>query len=545
MISWLRNIRIGYRLAIVIAIAALGTLILSVVTLNEFFNSSYKERQLKTKHLVEASHSILEQYYKAFQAGSLSEDEAKNHAFADIKALRYGDNDYFFILDHQPSLLMHPIKPELQGKNLSDAKDPNGKRLFQVMVDVVEKEGEGFVDYLWPKPDHKDPVEKVSFVKEFKPWQVIVGTGIYIDDLLDQQYSFLGHYLLIVSILSVPLVAILVLIILSIRQPLLKTLSAMENIAKGEGDLTLRLDDSGKDELSNLAALFNQFVGRTQSTIKEFTDASKQLNNLAQDMRRVVETNQHGNEQQKKETHSAATAITEMAASTEEIARNAQQAADATESGVAKAAEGREGISISMKGLSQLTEELSNTKQVVDVLKENSSKIGAILDVIRGIAEQTNLLALNAAIEAARAGEAGRGFAVVADEVRGLATRTQQSTDEIQIMIEQIQSGVTGVTSSVDKTYDFSLETKSSAATAEKMLTEVNQAMEEITALTIQIATATEQQSSVANEISSNTHNIAELVDEGAESFIQVSESTDEINQLSKLLSEKVHQFKV
>lgn len=545
MISWLRNIRIGYRLAIVIAIAAFGTLILSVITLNEFFNTSYNERQTTTKHLVGTSYSILEHYHKLAKSGELSEQEAKNLAISDVRDLRYGDNDYFFILDHQPALIMHPMKPELQGKNLDKSEDPNGKRLFREMVDIVESDGEGYVDYLWPKPGHDDPVEKVSFVKGFAPWDMIIGTGVYIDDLRAQQYAFLWRYILIVLVLSVPLVAILFLIIISIRQPLTNTLTAMENIAHGEGDLTLRLDEKGKDELSSVASLFNRFVARTQSTIQEFKEASLQLNTLATEMKDIVESNMQGTERQKSETHSAASAITEMAASTEEIAKNAQQAADATESGLEKSSKSSQDISTSMSGLTRLSDELDNSKKVVGELTENSAKIGSILDVIRGIAEQTNLLALNAAIEAARAGEAGRGFAVVADEVRGLATRTQESTDEIQTMIEQIQNGVQGVTHSVDLAHTHSLDTKSSAETAEEMLTDVNEAMQEITSITIQIATATEQQASVANEISNNTHNIAELVDESSDNFARVSDSTEEIHLLSQLLTEKVGQFKV
>ena len=545
MISLLRNIRIGYRLFIVIAIAALGTLILSLLTLSEFFNSSYAERQVKAQQLVEVSYSLLSSYHKIYQSGGMSEEDAKKQAISDIRDLRYGDGDYFFIIDHTPSLIMHPIKPELQGKNLDQAADPSGKRLFREMVDIVESQGSGFVDYLWPKPGHDDAVEKVSFVKGFEPWGMIIGTGIYLDDLREQQYAFLWRYVLIVTLLSLPLVSILILIILSIRQPLVETLSAMENIAAGEGDLTLRLNDQGKDELSLLATRFNQFLMRTQNTIKEFKDASEQLNGVAQTMHSAVISNSQVNEQQKIETHSTASAITEMASSTDEIAKNAQQAADATASGLEKATRGSQDINTSMSGLSQLSEEIGATKQVVSELKENSAKIGSILDVIRGIAEQTNLLALNAAIEAARAGEAGRGFAVVADEVRGLATRTQESTDEIQTMIEQIQNGVEGVTNSVDKVYDYSQETQSTAETAKGMLSEVNQAMQEITNEITQIATATEEQSSVANEISENTHNIADLVDKGADNFELFSRSTDKIHQLSSQLNDKVTQFKV
>lgn len=545
MISWLRNIRIGYRLALVVAIAAFGTLILSIVTLNEFFNTSYTERQLKTKHLVEASHTILGQYHNLAKSGTLSEAEAKDRALADIRELRYGNDDYFFILDHQPSLIMHPVKPELQGKNLDQSADPNGKRLFREMVDIVESEGEGFVDYLWPKPGYDAPVEKVSFVKGFTPWKMIIGTGIYIDDLREQQFAFLSRYSLIVVLLSLPLIGALVLIIISIRQPLQATLSAMENIAQGEGDLTLRLNDHGKDELGRLASLFNQFVARTQSTIQEFKDASLQLNTLSGEMSQVVAANKQSTEQEKVETQNAASAISEMAGSTEDIANNAQQAAHQTESGLGKVSKSSQDISASMSGLTLLANELDNSKQAVSELTENASKIGSILDVIRGIAEQTNLLALNAAIEAARAGEAGRGFAVVADEVRGLATRTQESTDEIQTMIQQIQNGVQGVTHSVDVAHNHSVETKQSAETAEAMLAEVNHAMQEITSITSQIATATEQQASVANEISSNTCNIAELVDKGASDFDHVSDSAEAIQRLSQVLADKVGQFKV
>ena len=330
-----------------------------------------------------------------------------------------------------------------------------------------------------------------------------------------------------------------------ILTPLQATNNILKDIAEGEGDLTIRVPVDTNDEVGELGTSFNAFVEKLQSIIGEISNASSQMASASKEMTEVVEQTSTGIGQQKQETSMVATAITEMTATVLEVASNAEGASSAAGKANNEAKEGRQIVHSTVEAITNLATSIENSASVMEELKKNSADIGTVLDVIKSIAEQTNLLALNAAIEAARAGEQGRGFAVVADEVRTLAQRTQQSTTEIESLIDNLQNGaeqaVKVMTKSREQT-DLSVE---KAQHAGQSLSSITQSVETILQMNTQIATASEEQSAVSEEIQRNVVNIQNIAEETSAGAEQTNNASAELARLGGQLSTLVGQFKI
>lgn len=329
-----------------------------------------------------------------------------------------------------------------------------------------------------------------------------------------------------------------------ITHPINAAVHAMEDLAEGEGDLTRRLDDSGKSEIAVMAKGFNSFASKVQVLVSQVANSVENLSNVVSDVSNIVDQTQSGSQQQREKTEQVATAVTEMTASVQEVASNANLAADSAQQADENAKSGQKIVGNTVASINSLAGEIETGSNVINKLSQDAESIGSVLDVIKGIAEQTNLLALNAAIEAARAGEQGRGFAVVADEVRTLASRTQQSTTEIESMIDSLQVQARAAVQAITQGQEKAHVSVEQASTAGKALTDITDSVATITSMNIQIATASEQQSSVAEEINQNVVNISHIADQNADASNQLSASSQDLAQLAAELQDLVSHFK-
>lgn len=331
----------------------------------------------------------------------------------------------------------------------------------------------------------------------------------------------------------------------SIVGPLQRAADSMNDIASGEGDLTQRLAARGNDEVSAMASGFNQFASRIQELVKQVSGSTDEMAGAVDDLNEVTSTTRDGVQRQRNEIDQVATAMTEMAATVQEVARNAAAAAEAARDANDEAGSGKRVVEETIQAINALATEVQGASDVINQLAADSEAIGGVLDVIRGIAEQTNLLALNAAIEAARAGEQGRGFAVVADEVRTLAQRTQSSTQEIQGMIEKVQGGARNAVSVMESGREQAADSVSKASDAGASLNTINAAVSAINDMNMQIASAAEEQSAVAEEINRNIVNIGTVADETAEGSNRIASANEDLARLGGQLQSIVSRFKV
>ncbi|MDJ0805649.1 MAG: methyl-accepting chemotaxis protein [Gammaproteobacteria bacterium] len=352
----------------------------------------------------------------------------------------------------------------------------------------------------------------------------------------------LAIWILLLGLVAVGITALVVwLISRSVSQPIKQAALAMEGIASLGGDLSVRMEVTGKDEIARLSAAYNRFADKTESMVKQVTRTVTDMDMRVSELSNLAEQTNAGVNNQHQQTTQVATAVTEMSATVREVAENSTHTAEAANRADQQANAGRSVVRTSVESINKLATEVGEAAGMVRQVEEDSERIGSVLGVIRGIADQTNLLALNAAIEAARAGEQGRGFAVVADEVRTLAQRTQDSTEEIQEMIESLQRGVNGTVSIMAVGQQQAAESVEQANQALLSLDEITQAVDSISSMSAQIATAAEEQSAVVEDINQSVSEITLVADKTASDSAKSAESSgsmaENIEQLIEMLS--------
>ncbi len=422
----------------VLAILAILTTTFLLNLKDELING--KKTMLKTQ--VDTACTLMAYYDQEATEGKISQEAAKEATKKAIKNLRYDGEEYFFILDTDIRGIMHPIKPKLDNTDLSNIKDPNGKKLFVEFAQVAKEHGEGYVDYMWAKPGNDTPLPKLSYVRLFKQWGWIIGTGVYIDDV-EEEFNTIAMRMIAIAF---TLLLILFLFITALRKSIITKLSTMQmmaqELASGDGDLTKRLAIEGHDEPAETAKSINAFIEATQQMVQSAKRSSEENSSVAIELSQTSLSIGHRMEEE-------AQLVQNIHTTTEQLINHLNLSKQDNEHTRSEIISANEVLTTSQRELDTMIVMIRNSAEVetlfADKLHEltnNARQIREVLSVIGEIANQTNLLALNAAIEAARAGEHGRGFAVVADEVRKLAERTQGSLTQTDATVTMIVGSI-------------------------------------------------------------------------------------------------------
>ncbi|UIN54653.1 methyl-accepting chemotaxis protein [Pseudomonas kribbensis] len=542
----------------------LFALVISLTTLFILQEQARKEVEQTRERLLGDAKATLASYVAVamttikplYDAAAPGDAEARAQVIKLLSSIKYGKDGYFFGYDSETVRLFKANDPEGVGKSFKDNRDPNGVYVNRDLVKVA-KDGTHYLQYSSPLPGNAQVlVPKLGYTEYLAKWDMAVGTSVNLDGIEAQvavveakvQERMQGVVLSIVGVAVVVLLVIAaagMLLANTILRPLTLMKANLDDIAAGEGDLTRRLTITSQDELGELAGSFNRFVDKIHGLVRQITEMTSQLTGLVTQVSDQAQRSDQAMERQRHETDQVATAINEMSAAAQEVAKSAQNAAVAAQQTDEEGQTAKRVVAGSIKQIHALVDDIRSSGVSLDSLQQDVSSIVGVLGVIRSIAEQTNLLALNAAIEAARAGEAGRGFAVVADEVRALASRTQISTQEIQGMIDRLQAGTQSAVEAMRRSSEAGDGTSVQANQAGASLDAMADLIATINSMNAQIASAAEEQTAVAEEINRSVHQIAVAVDNVADETQLGAQTSRSLAELGQRLGKLVGQFRI
>ena len=505
----LHSLTIARRLALLTVICILGISCLAGYLLTSERTLVMGERERSVQQAVESAHSLVLYFHGQIAAGKLDEASAKRAAMAALRALRYGANEYFWINDMHPTMVMHPIKPEMEGKDVTQDRDADGNQLFLAFVEAGKREGGGFVRYKWPKPGSDSPVPKASFIKGFAPWGWVIGSGVYVDTVNTSIALRVTKASAGTAALAALLVAVALLITRSVIAQLgcepLNAVAITRRLAQGDLSVPIALRAGDSDSLlhaiRDMRDAFVDIVGRVRQGSLDVANASADIS--------------QGDDDLAARTEQQASALEQTASSMQGLSstvqRNAQAAHEANRLTVSAA-------TVAVQG-GALVGKVVDTMQGINAA---SHRISDIIGVIDSIAFQTNILALNAAVEAARAGEQGHGFAVVATEVRNLAGRSAAAAREIKELINASVERVELGSSQVDQAGATMKEVVES-------IQRVNGIMGAITADSNAQALGVSQVGEAVSSLDQATQKNAELVRQMAGAATQLKDLSEEL----------------
>ncbi len=505
-----------------------------------------QDRQEKVRNLVEAAHGVVSHYAQQAKDGKLDAAAAQTAALSAVKAMRYDTSEYFWINDMSPKVVMHAVKPELDGKDMSQLKDPKGKLLFNEFVAVVRQNGAGFVDYYWPKPGSDAPVAKISYVKGFAPWGWIIGTGIYLDDVnahfRTEAIKLLGWGLVIIIGMAVPL--------FGLRRSVIRLLGGEPEAAAAivhriaSGDMTGKIPLAAGDKTSLLAALA-EMQSALRDMIRQVTADAETVTSEARRLQQVSNDFTDRFQSQAESTRNIVTSIDELSVGIDRIAADTRDAHDLAQEAGQQASTGCKVIAETTQGIGLLANAVNESSVQIRDLERHSEEISSVVNTIREIADQTNLLALNAAIEAARAGEQGRGFAVVADEVRKLAERTALSTAEIANTVSRIQQGTHIAVNGMDQGVEQASQGVSLATQAGDAIGLINEHANRVARTLDSIASAVGTQSATGQSIAQGVEKIAIMTGQNVTEARAAAAAAHELQAVSQALKQSIARFRV
>jgi methyl-accepting chemotaxis protein len=505
------------------------------------------------KGYVEVALTAIADLYEDSPSGDMA---SRAQAIERLSRIKFDNTGYFYGHDSNIVRLFRGTNPDGVGTSMKDRRDQQGMLINTELVRAA-KDGSHYLRYFSSMPGNDSVLlPKLSYNHYLPKWDLAIGTSINIDSIdaeieqiqaqIDERIeAIVTSTLVLAAIMLVALGLVGLAMSNSIVRPIQRIKDNLDDIAAGEGDLTHRLQITSQDEVGELASSFNRFVDKIHGMVSQMVEVTTQLTELVGEVAAQARRSEIAMAQQRQETDQVATAIHEMSAAAQEVAQSAQNAANAAQQTDKEGQDAKRVVDVSVQRIHALVQDIRESGASIENLRKDVDSIVNVLGVIRSIADQTNLLALNAAIEAARAGEAGRGFAVVADEVRALASRTQQSTQEIQGMIDRLQQGTQSAVNAMARSSEAGESSSEQANRAGVSLDAIAQLIGTINAMNAQIASAAEEQTSVAEEINRSVHQIAVSVDQVADETQQGAQTARNLEQLGNRLGALVKQFRI